>query len=387
MKIFYLVSRFPLPLIKGDKLRAFHQIKNLSQKHEIILCAISGYDIPEKDIQKMKEYCSDVFIFKLGKTARIPGLISSFIRGLPFQVGFFYSSKLKAKIHDLISKIKPDLVFTQLIRTSEYTKDLADYTKLLDYQDTFSKGFERRLKTEFFLKRMFFYIESKRLKKYENKIFDYFEKHTIITRHDRDAIPHPRRNEIRVIRNGVDSKYFQKKTSTKVYDIVFIGGMQYAPNVDAVTYVVEKIMPLLKLKYPNLKFLIAGANPTKKVLELNSENVIVTGWVDDIRECYLQGKIFLAPMQIGVGLQNKLLEAMAMKLPCVTSPLANQPLGAKEGEEVLIGDLPTDYAHHIQQLLDDEDYATKIGMNGYYFVMKNYDWDTVIKQLNDYILE
>jgi len=98
--------------------------------------------------------------------------------------------------------------------------------------------------------------------------------------------------------------------------------------------------------------------------------------MDDIREGYARGRIFIAPMQIGTGLQNKLLEAMAMKIPCITSPLANSALGAKSGEEILVGNNPEEYAEHILKLLDDEAFANRISRAGYNFVISNYNWES-----------
>jgi glycosyltransferase involved in cell wall biosynthesis len=111
------------------------------------------------------------------------------------------------------------------------------------------------------------------------------------------------------------------------------------------------------------------------VVKLKSNRVIVTGWVDDISEYYAKSKVFVAPMQIGTGLQNKLLEAMAMQLPCITSNLANNALNAEPNKSVLIGENPKDYANHIVQLLDNKDLYQKIAENGYDFVKRNYTWE------------
>ena len=104
--------------------------------------------------------------------------------------------------------------------------------------------------------------------------------------------------------------------------------MSYPPNINAVVYIAEQIMPIIIKQIPNVKFLIAGATPTNDVKNLQSDNIHVTGWLDDIRDAYNESKVFLAPLQIGTGLQNKLLEAMAMKIPCITSSLANNAIGA-----------------------------------------------------------
>ena len=199
-----------------------------------------------------------------------------------------------------------------------------------------------------------FKLEYKRLRKYESAIFDLFDHKTIISIPDRDLMPHPERNKIHVIPNGVDHDFFAPVDTEKTVDLVFTGNMAYPPNVDAAEFLVNEIMPLVWKEMPGAKVMIAGATPDKRVTSLKSDKVTVTGWLDDIRDSYAGAKVFIAPMQIGTGLQNKLLEAMSMKVPSITTPLANDALQAVDGESILIGkDAPT-LAKQILNLLNDE---------------------------------
>ena len=151
--------------------------------------------------------------------------------------------------------------------------------------------------------------------------------------------------------------------------------MAYPPNINGAEYLIKKIVPLVKLKKPDLKVVIAGANPHNKIVALQASGIEITGWVTDIREYYAKARIFIAPMQIGTGLQNKLLEAMAMKVPCITSKLANSALEAKQDIEIMIGNNPEEYAGHIINLLDDEEMLIKIAQKGYDFVLRKYNWE------------
>ena len=211
---------------------------------------------------------------------------------------------------------------------------------------------------------------------YERMAFDQFNNKIIISYPDRDLIPHPEKEKIVVVANGVDTDFFHPLTREKEYDLVFTGNMGYPPNIDAAEFLVNKILPLVLEKRPDLRVLIAGTSPTMRVMVLRSPHVEVSGWVPDMREAYARAKIFIAPMQLGTGLQNKLLEAMAMKIPCITSSLANQALNAKPGEEILVGETPQEYTHHILTLLKDKDSAASIGEKGLQFVLKNYSWET-----------
>ncbi len=375
MKLLVLLSRVPYPIEKGDKLRAFNQLKCLSEKFEIILCALSDAPIHPQAKEVLSEFCSEIHFIHLPKSRIAWNVLKAFFNGKPLQVGYFYNCKAKREIDAIIRIQKPDHIYCQLIRTTEYARD-HHIPKTLDYQDAFSVGFKRQKQTagKWWLKPIL-EVESKRLKRYENEIFDCFDGKTIISKPDRDLVPHLNRHKIKIVPNGVNIDYFHPMDLPEEYDLVFIGNMNYPPNVNAAEFLAKDIFPLVLKKYPTAKLLLAGATPHAKVKALESGNITVSGWVDDIRTCYASSKIFIAPMQIGTGLQNKLLEAMAMQIPCITSPLANDALGAKENEEILLGKTPQDFADQIFKLIENEKFAQTLAQNGNHFVKQNYIWE------------
>lgn len=382
MKIGVLLSRFPYPLEKGDKLRAYYQLKELAKNNEIYLCALCTKKISQKDIAAIEPYCKDLKIVRLSKIEIALNMIYSLIFSkLPMQVAYFFNRKFKASIQHFFQSNKVDHIYCQLIRTSEYLKDYKYCSKTIDYMDALSQGMERRIaKAPFYLK-PFVKMEAMRLKRYEHFIFEAFNQKVIISEQDRESIVHAKNHEIHIIRNGVDQEYYKPQEKEKVYDLLFTGNMSYPPNIDGVEFLVNKVMPLIWEIKPNVKLVIAGANPSQRVLKLEQDKVIITGWVDDIRDYYAKSHIFIAPMQIGSGLQNKLLEAMAMQIPCITSPLANNALKAIDRESILIGNDPESYKNHIIELLDNPRFARQIAKNGRAFVSKNFDWTTSTNEL------
>ncbi|MEO7087598.1 MAG: glycosyltransferase [Bacteroidia bacterium] len=371
----------PYPLEKGDKLRAYNQLKELAKKNEIILFAINDGTLHKDAIHELKKYCSKIKIVSLSKPQIVWNLVRGFFTGLPFQVAYFYFKKAQIEFDSFIQKEKPEHIYCQLIRTSEYVKNYSNIPKTLDYMDIFSKGMERRKeKASVFLK-PFFGIEYKRLMKYEKNIFDSFDQKIIISEQDKNFIPHFEKQAIQVIPNGVDFSFFKPSEEKKKFEILFNGNMNYPPNVESVDYLVKKILPLVHQKLPKTKLLISGASPSSKVLALQSPFVFVSGWTNDIRKNFAKSKILVAPMQISIGLQNKLLEAMAMQIPCVTSSLANNALGAKNGTEILVADEPEEYAKHILYLLENPEKAAEIALNGFQFVVKKYNWENSVAQL------
>jgi polysaccharide biosynthesis protein PslH len=381
MRILFLTSRFPYPLEKGDKLRAFYQIVELSKRHEIILAAVSDKNVTDEDLEALKPFCKKILVHNLSKPRLIGNLSKAFFNGKPFQVEYFYSEEFKERIDEVIENDHPHAIFCQLVRMAEYVKDVNHIPKTLDYQDAFSKGLERLAQSTSIFKKLPVRMEWKRMLRYEKEIFDSFEHKIIISEQDRNLIPHPKNNEIKIIPNGVDLTFYVPMERTKKYDLIFAGNMNYPPNIESAIYIAQKIMPLLLKKKPDLKLVIAGATPSSEILKLESKNIHVTGWVDDIREPFAESRIHLAPMLISIGLQNKILQAMAMKIPCIVSSLANNAIHAPTNDCLLIADKPEEYVEKILLLLNDEKLYTKLSENAYQFVHQNFDWTAMAAPL------
>ena len=375
MKIFVLLPRIPYPLEKGDKLRAFNQIKQLSRHNEIVLCALNDNSkVSEQDaFRALQPYCQSINFIKISKPQIVLGLARAFFKGLPMQCGYFYNRKAAKKIDALIQKHQPDMLFGQLLRVAEYIRKKG-IPKCIDYQDVFSYGMKRRADIASPITRPIYNMEYRRLCRYEAAIFDDFDVKTIISQPDRDLIPHPKKDEILIIPNGVDHDYFKPQEREKKYDLVFTGNMSYAPNVNAVEYLANEILPKVWQQLPDVKMYIAGATPDPKIKKVASERIIVSGWLDDIRDAYAQSRVFIAPMRIGTGLQNKLLEAMSMSLPAITTPLANGSLNASPDKEILVGSNADELAQHIVTLLTDKEKAQQIAQAGFDFTNRVYDW-------------
>ncbi len=382
MRIFVLLSRIPWPLEKGDKLRAFHQIRCLSKSNEIILCALNTDSSADKQkaFRALQPYCKSVNFIDLSKTAIVLNLLLAWISGKPLQTGYFYSHSAHKRINQLIKHHQPDIIYGQLLRVAEYIR-YHKLPKVLDYQDVFSMGMHRRMLLASFFMKPFFKMEFKRLANYEAAVFDDFDLKTIISLPDRDLIQHTHKEEIIVIPNGVDHDYFIPRQMDKKYDVVFTGNMAYPPNVNAAVFLSQVIMPMVWKENPEAKLLIAGATPDRSVVNLANERIYVSGWMDDIRHAYAGSRVFVAPMQMGTGLQNKLLEAMSMQIPCVTTPLANDSLKAINEEHILVGETAAELSKAIIRLLTNPSFSDTIALNGHRFVNDFYNWESATARL------
>lgn len=386
-KILFLTSRFPFPLSKGDKLRVYFQLKYLSSDHEVHLIAIDDKAISKEEYNELTPFCKTIYCYKLPLYKRIYQLILSPFKGIPLQVAFFYNVKIAHKIKEIINKINPDYIHCHLIRTTEYIKNIKDISKSLDFMDAFGKGMERREKSEKnIFKRLLFSYEKYQLYKYEKNVFNFIDKFCIISEQDRTLIYSPKSSKIKIVANGVDFDSFYPRQEKKIYDIVFMGNMSYPPNIAAVLHLIHEIMPIIKKSKPDIKLLIAGIGAPKSILQLASDNIYIIEYFKHISDSIAMSKIMLAPMLISIGLQNKILQAMAMKVPCIASTLSNNAIKAPNFKAIIEANSPTEFATHTLDLLSDENKANNIGQNGYDFVKANYSWKKQNELLNDLIV-
>lgn len=369
---------------KGDKLRAYHQIKELSRHYEITLFCTHDGKLNQDQINELTNYCDKIITHRLYYPAIVWNTILALFKKLPLQIGYFYSNRAKRIIKQEVQSNRYKHIYCQLIRTSELVKEIHTIPKTIDYMDALSIGVQRRVENQPFYLKWVFKREFRLLSDYERAIFDYFENRTIISEQDRALIRHQKRDEIVVIPNGVDKTFFEFNENIDItHDLVFVGNMSYPPNVEAVKYIHENILS----RNENLTLLVSGSNPhhsIKKLAEINPQ-ITLTGWVDDIRTSYKKGKIFLAPMTIGTGMQNKLLEAMALRVPCVTTPLANNAIQAEHGVEILVSDNPDEIYNYVLQLIDDQDLRKSLAQKGKQFIQEKYTWEKTTAILIDRI--
>lgn len=386
MKILVALPRFPYPLEKGDKLRAYNQIKELSKNNEIYLFCVSHTKVLPEHVEQLRPYCQDICCVSSPKLANYKNIVRNYLHTKSLQIGYWDSRKARKAVKEFVRKVRPDVIYSQMVRTMPWISRLP-YPKVMDYQDALSMNTERRMDQTRGLWHYILHFEFKMLRSTEYNAFKIFDALTIISEPDSDAIPRPKNGEIHIIPNGVDFDFFDR---TKIpspagaapkWDIVFCGNMGYEPNVHAAQYLVKEVMPLVWKEVPGTTVLLAGANPKHGVSNLASDKVSVSGYVADIRECYAASSIFVAPMLTGSGLQNKLLEAMAMQLPCVTTSIANDSLGARDGSEVLIGDNAEAFAAHIVSLLRDADKRASLAQSGRQYALDHFSWETSCQQL------
>lgn len=388
MKILVLTSRLPWPLDKGDKLRAYHQIRELAKTHDVYLfCLTSGKEsLTATENKPLSSMIEGVVVHRLSTVKRLVRLALAPFSARPFQVHWFYQRTAKRELDRWIAEIQPDVIYCQLVRMATYVQHMHHIPKVIDYMDALSAGIARQSRLAPRLLRWLYRIEYRRLKGFESTVFDYFDGKTIISDADRKLIQHVENHHIEVIPNGIDTEFFSlthfagERQEDDV--LLFSGNMSYPPNVDAAKQLVNDVLPLVQTT--GVKVVIAGTDPAPEVRALAGENVEVTGWMEDIRSAYASATLFVAPLRIGTGQQNKILEAMAMQLPCITTQHVASGFPAIETTAPLnVANSPEGLARHIDRLLRDRKLAQSAGSLSREWVEKHCAWYASTEKLTD----
>lgn len=381
MNLLVISSRYPFPLEKGDKLRLYHQIKELAKYHNITLVSVSDESRSAEDQVELIPYVTAQYHFDITTGVRMINRLRGLLTGIPIQVSQLYDSDIMRAIRKIAIRHHIEHVYCQLPRAAEYARRLP-YPKTIDYMDAFGESMERRAKIQSGLWSKLYAHESKMMKKYETKIFAAFDHHTLISDQDRAYIAVPYPSRIHIVPNGIDVKAFTFGLYKPKSDIAFIGNLGYLPNEAASVYLVDEILPKLSSE---ITVQISGARPTHNVKSLASDQVKVVGWVDNIVEAYKSSKIFVAPIFAGTGQQNKILESMAVGLPCITTTAVNNAIMAQDGDEILIADSTDEFVDQINRILTDMHLYQRIQQNARKFVVDNYSWEQHVSVLQKII--
>ena len=386
MDILMVTRELPYPPISGNRIRTFNLIRELSKKHRIKLISFFNPRGDAADVETLKEFCTDVVCVPLSKEQSPLKFFKSFINKMPYKVMCYYSKIMEKKIRELMSENKFEIVhfddyfFTQYIYTGfpvpvVITAHNAEFLLIKRYEEI--KG---RL-----IQKIYGWTQSAKLKHFEITGFAKADKVVTVSHNDRKIFLNEKKElNISVVDNGVDTENFKVVKQPPANVLLFTGSMSRYPNINAVDYFVEEIFPLIKAERPFLKFVIAGRSPSSKIKQLakKDKSIIVTGQVDDIREYIARCLIYVCPLRIGGGSHLKILEAMAMGKPVVSTSVGCEGLEVRDGRDFLKADTPVDFADMIFKLLDDSDLRQKIVQNARQLMKEKYDWKICADKLD-----
>ena len=382
MKILIITTRVPYPPYKGDKLKIFNIARQLAKKNSVTIVTFLRNRNQIKDVEELKKHNIKVIYEKISLLESCFNIIEAIFREIPFQVAWYKSKKMHKKIKDLITKGNYDVAYFHLIRSAQYlvNNNGNSVLQVVDFTDAVSLYLDRFTKIERNpIKKILLGIEKKRVEKYE-KIAERFNIVFICSEVDREYLLNRSINaNIKILRNGVDVDNFKFENVQKEKNrIIFTGNMPYYANYDAAIYFAKDIFPKVLKQIPDAKFFIVGQNPPRRIKALSSENVIVTGYVEDLRKEYLKSCVNVAPMRFGAGTLNKILEAIVLRVPIVATSVAVEGLPKDIKQSILVAKDSNDFADKLIRLLKNNESANKESEKKQTEFIKTLSWENIV---------
>ena len=416
MKILFICHRIPYPPNKGDKIRSFHEIKYLSMRNDVYLACL--VDDPEdlSYTNQLEKVCSTVDVVSINPRKEKVKSLLRLPTGRSLSVSYFYNDKLQKLIDHRLSTVDFDIIFCFSSSMAEYVfqsrllkgrlhnrqlenrnsrlvardskpgdpnpkSEIRNPKLVMDFVDVDSDKWRQYARYAHWPFSWIYGLESERLASYEQRVAQFFDCSIFISQNEAEIFNGSSQgpNNVVTVPNGVDFLFFKPSgsnaPSSESPTLLFTGAMDYYANVDGVVWFAQEILPDLLKRFPSLTFYIVGRNPTPAVKALTSQSVKVTGYVKDIRPFYERATVYVAPLRMARGIQNKILEAMAMGKPVVTTSKAFEGIEAVPEKDLLIADEKEEFIHKINLLLRNQNRLNSLGESARKTVEQNYSWE------------
>ena len=379
-------SKPPYPLYRGGgAIRTYQMIKSLSKFCEIDLLYVTDDNDVDRINEGVEEFCNTIIPFRVKKCGYYWNVLKGMCGNrLPLQVNYFYFTKIQRWINAHLGEY--DAVFCNNIRTTEYVRTKQGVRKWVDFVDAISMNYEKAQNQVKGLWRWLYKIDHKRCREYEQLVLEIFDRSIVISEVDKQYILKggKQKKDIRVIGNYVDSPEESICHRDGNYNIVFVGKMNYEPNVTAAKFFVYDVLPFIRNVIPDVKFYVVGANPVAEVRQLaQMPNVCVTGKVSDVGDYMRQAAISVAPMCSGAGIQNKILQAMSFGGCVVTTTIAAEGLDINQSG-IVVRDSAKELADAIVSLLRNPSQRAQIGKRAIDYVRRNLVAEIIEKQVAEF---
>jgi sugar transferase (PEP-CTERM/EpsH1 system associated) len=394
--ILFLAHRIPFPPNKGDKIRSYHFLSYLTTVYNVYLGAFIDDPNDWQYTEKLDAICVETFYLKLNTfKAKIKSL-KGFLTGEALSLPYYRNQTMQHWVDSTITKNSISKVFVFSSVMAQFIKKTHDVEMFVDFVDVDSDKWRQYATSKSGLSALIYQRESNYLSNYEKRIAEQAKVSLFVSEHEADLfkqlVPANLRKKISSISNGVDINYFSsEQLFSSPYAInedviVFTGAMDYWANVDAVKWFSDEILPNILLNFPLVKFYIVGSKPTKIVKALANKSVVVTDSVEDIRPYITHARLAIAPLRIARGIQNKVLEAMAMGKYVVTTSAAMEGISYDKSLDVFIGDNIHEVAKLLNKLLQKktDELVSNVNRN---FVIDNYSWNKNANKLVDFLEE
>lgn len=399
--LLYLVHRLPYPPNKGDKVRSYHLLKHLTANHRVFLGTFVDDPDDEQHIETLRAMCPDLYVARLhprwAKLRSMTALLSNEALGLHY----YRNAGLQEWVNSVMAEhaIDTAVIFSSVMAQYVEHSDAPNTPMLVDFVDVDSHKWTQYAPNHPWPLSWLYRREGQRLLAYERSISAEAKRSFFVTANE-VALFHSMAPEsharLDAMGNGVDADFFSPTedraspfadaaSPRKEVTLVFTGAMDYWPNIDAVIWFTNDILPKLLIEHPNIRFYIVGRSPTAEVLALANNKVVVTGTVPDVRPYLQYAALVVAPLRVARGLQNKILEAMAMARPVIAAKSCVEALEVRAGAEIFSAESADDFVTQIIALLRTPERLASVGAAGRCRVLKTYSWDAHLAAIDQYL--
>ena len=392
--ILYLAHRLPYPPNKGDKVRSYHLLKHLAVRHKVFLGTFIDDPDDEQYVETVRGLCAGLYAARLNpRRAKIRSL-RGLLTGEALTLPYYRDAGLQAWVDGLRRDRAVDAAVIFSSAMAQYVGSAPDVPLLIDFVDVDSAKWTQYAPAHRWPMSWLYRREGRRLLDFERSVATQAVRGFFVTENETEMfrrLAPESASRVEAMCNGVDADYFapcgqfESPYGRDEIPIVFTGAMDYWPNIDAVTWFATEVLPVLREKRPHARFWIVGRSPGPQVQVLAGEGVGVTGTVPDVRPYLQHAAVVVAPLRVARGIQNKILEAMAMARPVVASKSCAGAIDADVGHDFLDAESAEDFAQSIAALLDDLERGRVMGASARQRVLDRYSWDAHMSGIDRYL--
>jgi len=392
MKILALTSKSPYPLVEGRALRTFNLLKQAARHHEIHL--LSFVQTPEEvqGIEKMRDICASVAFEPLyldgGKASLLRDATLELASTAPLMAVKYSTSTMRRRLRASLRGGHFDVLHLDMLHLAQYLAEAGGVPAVLVDHNVESVLLERRAQNERrLLAHAYLRYQVAKLRRFEARSCERADAVVAVSEHDaaqlRALAPQA---TVRSVPNGVDTDFFCARDVPRLAgSMVFVGGLGWFPNLDAMRYFCESVLPLVMQECPAASLTVVGKNPDERAAKSIAAypRVRLTGMIDDIRDTVSAAEVFVVPLRIGGGTRLKILDALSMGKAIVTTSLGCEGLDVIHGEHLLIADEPQTFAREILRLFANPSLAADLGRRGRELVRKRYEWAVIAEAMEE----
>lgn len=381
MNVLFVMPYPPFPPIFGGALREYHILNSIIKRHDVTILTYGNKDTSRELRNHFNSKVKDIHVlpYPWTRTFRRVGQLYAQCTSRSYFQLHMHSGKLKRKINELLSNKSFDVIHFEFSAMSDYDTSQG-ILSVMDAHNVEYENFQRMsAKYDSNIRKRFYDREYKKVRNEELMNISRQDALMVTSSRDKDIFDKDVPNVPKfVLPNGVDTSFFVPSAQPpEQHSIVFSGMMGYVPNDDAMNYFLDKIFPLIQKKVPDIKIYIVGNRPSKRLRRRASDNVIVTGFVEDVRPYIWRANVYVVPLRMGSGTRLKVVEALSMKKPVVSTRIGCEGIDVKDGESIMIRDDPSEFADTVVQLLHDRVTCDTLAENGYEIVHRKYDWAVI----------